>query len=76
MRARERTACPFQGCEALSLTNSILWWQVDGVCVEVLQKGSVHQVGELVDFYGVLVSFIQQCTKVLTPEMISIEQLC
>lgn len=26
------------------LTNSILWWQVNSVCVEVLQKGSVHQV--------------------------------
>lgn len=26
------------------LTNSILWWQVNSVCVEVLQEGSVHQV--------------------------------
>ena len=49
------------------LTNSILWWQVDSVCVEVLQKGSVHQVWELMDFHGVLVCFIQQCTEMLTP---------
>lgn len=49
------------------LTNSILWWQVNSVCVEVLQKGSVHQVRELVNFYGVLIGFIQQRTKMLTP---------
>lgn len=40
------------------LTNSILWWQVNGVCVEILKKGSVHQVRELVNLYGVLVGFI------------------
>lgn len=26
------------------LTNSVLWWQINSVCVEILQKGSVHQV--------------------------------
>ena len=49
------------------LTNSILWWQVNSVCVEVLQEGSVHQVWELVNFNVVLVRFIQQCPKMLTP---------
>lgn len=32
------------------LTNSILRWQVNGVCVEELQEGFVDGVGELPDF--------------------------
>lgn len=48
------------------LTNSILWWQVYSVSVEILQKGSVHQVWELVHFYTVFIRFIQQWTKMLT----------
>lgn len=48
------------------LTNSILWWQVYSVSVEILQKGSVHQVWELVHFYTVFITFIQQWTEMLT----------
>ena len=51
----------------MALTNSIHRWQVNVVCVEILQEGSVHQVGELVNFNRVLVYFIQQGTEMLTP---------
>lgn len=55
-----------RGAVAHLLTNSVLWWQVNSVCVEILEKGSVHQVRELVDLYGVLIAFIQQRTEMLT----------
>lgn len=48
------------------LTNSVLWWQVDSVGVEILQEGSVHQVWKLVHFYAVFIRFIQQRTEMLT----------
>lgn len=61
----------FLGCKELwsmsILTNSVLWWQVYSVSVEILQEGSVHQVWELMNFYSILVRFIQQCSEMLTP---------
>lgn len=54
--------------EEEKLTYGIFWWQVDGVCVQVLQKGAIHKVGELVDLDGVLVCLVQQVTEMLTPE--------
>lgn len=59
--------CCWQPWATSDFTNSVLWWQVYSVSVEILQEGSVHQVWELMNFYGVLVCFIQQCTEVLTP---------
>lgn len=52
---------------AHALTNGVLWWQVNSVCVEILQESSVHQVRELIDFDGVLVHFIQERAEMLTP---------
>lgn len=52
---------------AHALTNGVLWWQVDRVCVEILQECSVHQIRELMDLDGVLVHFVQQRAEMLTP---------
>lgn len=42
----------------IGFTNGIFGWQVNSVGVEVLQEGSVHHVGELMDFDGFLISLV------------------
>ena len=53
-------------------TYSVLRWQIHCVCVEVLEKGTVHGVGELVYFYHLLHVLIpvrlEHGSKVLAPE--------
>ena len=50
-----------------ALTDGVFGGQVDGVCVQVLQEGAVHQVGELVNLDGRLIGVVQQGTEMLAP---------
>lgn len=51
------------------LTYSVLWWQVNGVCVQVLQESAIHQKGELLDLDGVPIPLVQQFPEMFTPAM-------